>query len=165
MATKTVDVTLASMRNAGTVDVSPRGTIHAEIVRSVDDTQVFETELLYFRQDGTPIHFDGATRIAPGESLTYNVTKRLTVSHFEQETDQDLNQMLIFDRKLTQDVRDETARLHPDQPYTGDNNRRVLFDDIVDFDTIKCRYDLNFDGNTVAKLLVTYTVNLISSSG
>jgi hypothetical protein len=50
------------------------------------------------------MHPSGATHVPPGQSLTYNVTKRLTVSHFEQETEGHLNQMLIFSRDLTQDV-------------------------------------------------------------
>src|SRR4249920_878676 len=76
MATKTIDVTLAAIRNAGTENVSPKGAIQARIVRAVDDEQIFQSELLYFAQAGQPIHPSGATHIPPGQSLTYNVIKR-----------------------------------------------------------------------------------------
>ncbi len=165
MATKTIDVTLATMRNAGTVGVSPKGVINARIVRAVDDEQIFQSESLYLRlQSGQPMHPSGAKGIPPGQSLTYNVTKRLTVSHFEQETAGHLNQMLIFSRDLTEDIV-VSSQVKPDQVYQGSFNRKVRFDEIDGFNTISCDYNVIFGGDVAAKIIVTYTVNLVSSSG
>ena len=163
MATKTIDVTLATIQNAGTENVSPKGGIQARIVRSVNDEQIFQSELLYFTQAGQPIHPSGATHIPPGQSLTYNVTKRLTVSHFEQEAEGQLNQMLIFSRDLTQDVV-VGGTLHPDEPYQGSFNRKLRFDEMDGFNTVSVDYNVVFDGNVAHKIIVTYTVSLISSS-
>ena len=165
MATKTIDVTLATMRNAGTGSVSPKGAINCRIVRAVDDEQIFQSESLYLRlQSGQPMHPSGATHIPPGQSLTYNVTKRLTVSHFGEETEGHLNQMLIFSRDLTEDVA-VVGQVHPDEPYQGSFNRKLLFDEIDGFNTVSCDYNVIFGGDLVAKIIVTYTVNLVSSSG
>jgi hypothetical protein len=164
MATKTIDVTLAAMRNAGTANVSPKGVIQARIVRSVDDEQTFQTESLYFRQAEEPMHPSGATHIPPGQSLTYNVTKRLTVSRFEQEAEGQLNQMLIFGRDLTQDVV-VSGTLRPDVPYQGSFNHKLRFDEIDGFNTVSVDYNAALDENVAHKVIVTYTVNLVSSSG
>jgi hypothetical protein len=164
MATKTIDVTLAAMRNAGTANVSPKGGIQARIVRSVDDEQIFQTESLYLRQAQQAMHPSGATHIPPGQSLTYNVTKRLTVSRFEQEAEGQLNQMLIFSGDLTEDLV-VAGTLHPDEPYQGSFNRKLRFDEIDGFNTVSVDYNVVFDGNVAHKIVVTYTVNLVSSSG
>ena len=163
MATKTIDVTLAAIRNAGTENVSPKGAIQARIVRAVDDEQIFQSELLYFAQAGQPIHPSGATHIRPGQSLTYNVIKRLTVSHFEQEAEGQLNQMLIFSRDLTQDVV-SGGTLHPDQSYQGNFNRKLRFDEMDGFNTLSVDYNVLFDSNVAIQIIVSYTVSLISSS-
>ena len=159
MATKTIDVTLAAMRSAGTAAVSPKGGIQARIVRSVDDEQIFQAESLYFTQTGEPIHPSGATHIPPGQGLTYNVTRRLTISRFEQEAEGRLNQMLIFSRDLTQDVV-AAGTVHPDEPYQGSFNRKLRFDEIDGFNTVSVDYNVVVDGNVEHKVIVTYTVNL-----
>ncbi|MEU1722511.1 hypothetical protein ACNF49_38765 [Actinomadura sp. ATCC 39365] len=161
MATKTIDVALASIHNVGTRSVAPKGALTARIVRAVDDEQTFEAESLYLHLNlEEPLHPSGATRIKPGESLTYNVTKRLTVSHFEQETEGHLNQMLVFNQGLEEHI----AFLNEDLPYQGSFNRKVRFDEINGFQTIECDYHA-FTQDVDAKILVTYTVNLVSSSG
>ena len=149
------------MRNVGDGSVSPKGAIQARVVRAVDDEQIFQSELLYGRQSG-PIHPSGATHIPPDEGLTYNVTTRLTVSHFDEEAPGQLNQMLIFSRDLTEDVVVD-GTIDPDQPYQGSFNRKVRFDEIDGFNTVSCDYNV-FDGDVAVKLIVTYTVNLVSSS-
>jgi len=109
------------------------------------------------------MHPSGATHIPPGQILTYNVTKQLTVSHFEQETEGQLNQMLIFSQDMTEDTV-VSGDLHRDQPYTGNVNRKVRFEEIDGFNTVSCDYNV-FDGDVTAKIIVTYTVSLVSSSG
>jgi hypothetical protein len=161
MATKTIDVTLAAIRNAGTGFVSPKGAIQARIVRAADDEQIFQSELLYNRQSG-PIHASGVTHIPPNEGLTYNVTTRLTVSHFEEEAEGQLNQMLIFSRDLTADIVVDGV-VDADRPFQGSFNRRVRFDEIDGFNTVSCDYNI-FSGDVTVKIIVTYTVNLVSSS-
>jgi hypothetical protein len=163
MATKTVDVTLATMHNAGVTGVSPTGVIQCRTVHAVHDEQVFQSETLYRKlQHGQPMHPSGVTGIPPGQSLTYNVTKRLTLSHFGHEATGN-NQMLIFSRDLTQrlvvsgQVREEI--------YQGSFNRKVRFDEIDGFNTISCDYNVIHDGGIHSKLIVAYTVNLVSSSG
>lgn len=163
MATKTIDVTLAVMRNPGTVGVSPKGVINARTVRAVEDEQIFQSETLYQRPDfGQPMHPSGATHIPPGQSLTYNVTKRLKVSHFAQETPGHLNQMLIFNRDLTDRVV-VLGQIH-EVVYQGNFNRKVRFDEIDGFSTVSCDYSA-FHGDVALKVVATYTVNLVSSSG
>lgn len=163
MATKTIDVTLAVMRNAGTVGVSPKGAINARTVRAVDDEQIFQSENLYLRLEfGQPMHPSGATHISPGQSLTYNVMKRLKVSHFEQETTGHLNQMLIFNRDLTDRIV-VLGQAH-EVAYQGNFNRKVRFDEIDGFTTVSCDYNA-FHDDVELKIIVTYTVNLVSSSG
>ena len=163
MATKTIDVTLAAIRSAGTAPASPKGGIQARTVRAVDDEQTFQSESLYFVQAGQPIHPSGATHIPPGQALTYNTTRRLTVSHFEEEAEGQLNQMLIFSRDLTQDVV-VNGILNPDQPYQGSFNRKLRFDEIDGFNTVSVDYNVIVGGDIVHKIIVTYTVNLIASA-
>ena len=110
------------------------------------------------------MHPSGATFIPPGQSLTYNVTKQLTVSQFELETEGHLNQMLMFSRDLTEDLV-VSGTVHPDEVYQGSFNRKVRFDEIDGFNTVACDYNVIFDGNVEAKIIVTYTVNLVFSSG
>jgi hypothetical protein len=161
MATKTIDVTLASIRNKNDFSVSPVGAINARTVRAVDDEQIFESENLYLRLDREqPMHPSGVKSIPAGQSLTYNVTKRLEVSHFGLTST--VNQMLIFQRDLTERI--VISGQGSEVTYQGSFNHKVRFDEIDGFQTITVDYNaLHFD--IVAKILVTYTVNLVSSSG
>jgi len=162
MATKTIDVTLATIRNTGSVKVSPRGVIGANSCRAGDDNQVFQAEDLYVRlESGQPIHPNGATHIPPGQSLTYNVTKRLEISNFEHESDGHLNQMLELNVDLTQHVN----LSEPDDLHYFGPDQKVLFDELDGFDTIDCPYNTAPTEGYMAKMIVTFTVNLISSSG
>ena len=163
MATKIIDVGLASIQNAGNINVSPQGIIVASICRAQDDEQIFRTESLYGpRQSGQPMHPSGATFIPPGQSLTYNVTRRLTVSHFEVETEGQLNEALIFHADLKQRIV-VAGTLHPEEPYQGIFNFMVRFEDIVDgFSTFLCNYNASITGSEEHKIDVTYTVNLVS---
>ena len=68
MAAKTIDVTLATIQNVGPQNVSPNGVILCQRVRSVDDEQVFQSEALYQKSSGQPMHPNGATHIPPGQS-------------------------------------------------------------------------------------------------
>ncbi|MFF0478887.1 hypothetical protein [Streptomyces sp. NPDC004284] len=165
MATKTIDVTLATIRNVGPRNVAPKGALSAEIVRSINDDEVFQAETLYSRDDGQPMHPSGALLLPPGKSLTYNITKRLTVSHFEQETEGHVNQMLIFDEHLTEDVLDSVLHVHPDEKYQGSYRRQVSFDEIDGFKAVSCDYRVLLGGEEVAKIIVGYTVSLVDSSG
>ncbi|MFF8280035.1 hypothetical protein ACF05T_28730 [Streptomyces lateritius] len=164
MATKIIDVTLATIDNIGNVGVSPKGVMRACTARAVDDDQLFQIEVLYQRMAGQPMHPSGVTGIRPGQSLTYNnITRRLKVSHFEPESEGHLAQMLIFDRDLTQDFVVD-GQLQRDVPYQGSFNRKVRFAEIDGIQTITCNYNA-LSGSEVAKINVNYTVNLVSSSG
>lgn len=162
MAKKVIDVTLAAMTNTGTTRVSPKGVVNARTVRAVDDEQVFETENLYFRDDGQPMHSSGVQGLAPGESLTFGVTKRLTVSHFGEESVGHLNQMLIFDPDLTQDIV-VSGTLH-NRVYFGCFKRKVRFDELEGFQTISCPHNA-FLGDHECRFRIDYTINVASSSG
>ncbi len=141
---KTIDVTLASMRNAGNFGVSPKGAIRAQIVRAAVDEDVRQSEALYVRvRPAEPMHPSGATGIAPGNSLTFNVTKRFTCNPDE---------MLIFNRDLEESEH---------EIYQGSFNRKVRFDEMDGFTTVTVDYNV-VGGNRPRKILVTYTVNLIS---
>lgn len=164
MATKTIDVTLATMRNVGPAGVAPKGGLSAAIVRAVNDEQVFNAELLYSRDEGQKMHPNGALFLPPDHSFTYNITKRLTVSQFDTETDDNLNQMLIFDEHLTEDIKDSNAHVHLDQKYSGYLKRPVSFDEINGFNTVTCTYSVDHLGEVAAKIIVAYTVSLVSSS-
>jgi hypothetical protein len=151
--TKTIDVTLASMRNAGDLPVSPKGVIRAAITRAADDENIREVEALYLRVlPGEPMHPSGATGIAPGKSLTFNVTKRLTVKG-DEDGDGHPDEMLIFSRDL------EESEL---EKYQGSFNRKVRFDEIDGFTTVSCDYNVVRGGGITKKIIATYTVNLIS---
>jgi hypothetical protein len=107
------------------------------------------------------MHPSGATFIPPGQSLTYNVTRRLTVSHFDDQETEGLNQMLIFHANLTQAIV-VSGTLHPDEPYQGIFNFKVRFDEIDGFSTFLCNYNAFLSGSDDHKIDVTYTVNLVS---
>ncbi|MFE4691503.1 hypothetical protein ACFRH6_15760 [Streptomyces sp. NPDC056749] len=162
MATKTIDVTLAAITNTGTDGISPEGVINIRTVRAVDDEQVFQSENLYQRSNGQPMHPSGVQGLAPGKSLTYNVTKRLAVSHFGEESAGHLNQMMIFDPDLTQDVVDlgSVDTVH----YFGCFKRKVRFDEIEGFQEIDCLHNTATSGHN-CRFTATYTINLVSSSG
>ncbi|MEU1368640.1 hypothetical protein ABZ454_21220 [Streptomyces sp. NPDC005803] len=163
MATKTIDVTLAAITNTGASHVSPTGVINIRTVRAVDDEQVFQSENLYRRDSGQPIHPSGVQSIAPDQSLTYNVTKRLTVSDFGDESTGHLNQMMIFDPDLTQNIVDlgtvETV------PYFGCFKRKVRFDEIEGFQEIDCLHNIAAVDGHDCRFTAQYTINLVSSSG
>ncbi|MEU4511668.1 hypothetical protein AB0G05_19430 [Nonomuraea wenchangensis] len=160
MATKTIDVSLASIRNTNDFKVSPAGVINAQSVRALDDEQIFDSQNLFLRLDRDhPLHPSGALFIPPGQSLTYNVTKRLKISHFDMENTDALNQMLIFRRDLTERM---VAGSAPDEVnYQGNFNHQVLFDEINGFREVTVDYTA-INGDVRAKILVTYTVNRIS---
>ncbi|MFG1807326.1 hypothetical protein [Streptomyces sp. NPDC049040] len=164
MATKTIDVTLATMRNVGPAGVAPKGGLSAAIVRAVNDEQVFNAELLYSRDEGQKMHPNGALFLPPDHSFTYNITKRLAVSQFDTETDDNLNQMLIFDEHLTQDIVDDVHQVHTDEKFQGSFKRQVRFDEIDGFNLITCDYSVIFRSEVAAKIIVAYTVSLVSSS-
>src|SRR4051812_20920245 len=128
---KVLDVTFATMRNVGTRRASPQGFLRCAIVRAVDDEQVFQSELLYNVNEGQPMHPSGALSIPPGESLSYNVTKRLTINHYDQETEGHLNQTLIFGYELKQRYVD-LGQVKV-KPYFGEFNKEVRFDEIDGF--------------------------------
>ncbi|WP_405964242.1 hypothetical protein OG713_26940 [Streptomyces sp. NBC_00723] len=163
MAEKAIDVTLAAITNTGTHHVSPKGVINIQTVRAVDDEQVFQSENLYQRSDGQPMHPSGVKSLAPGQSLTYSVTKRLTISHFEEESEGHLNQMMIFDPDLAQDVVDlgSVDTVH----YFGCFKRKVRFDEIDGFQTIDCLHNIAASADHDCRFKSTYTINLVSSSG
>ncbi|MFF5758903.1 hypothetical protein [Streptomyces longwoodensis] len=162
MAEKEIDVTLAAITNTGTDGISPKGVINICTVRAVDDEQVFQSENLYQRSNGQPMHPSGVQGLAPGGSLTYNVTKRLTVSHFEEESEGHLNQMMIFDPDLTQDVVDLGSINTVN--YFGCFKRQVRFDEIEGFQTIDCLHNIAASGHN-CRFTATYTINLVSSFG
>lgn len=162
MTKKTVDVTLTTISNTGTNRISPMGVIIVRTVRAVDDEQIFQSETLYSRAEGEPMHPSGIQGLDPGESLTYNVTQRLSVSQFEEESTGHLNQMLILDPDLTQKIVElgtaNTVR------YFGCFKRKIRFDEIDGFQTIDCLHNA-FLGSHECRFTATYTVNLVSTSG
>jgi hypothetical protein len=157
---KIIDVTFATMRNAGTHRVSPEGTLRCAIVRAVDDEQVFQAELLYHRNEGQPMHPSGAMGIPPGESLSYNVTKRLTVHYYDEESEGHLNQMLIFGYDLIQ--RFVVAGRIEERPYFGQFSYKVRYAEIEGFKTYSLPYGTAGAEEDRHKIEVVYTVNLIS---
>ena len=155
MAAKVVDVTLAAITNFGGRGVSPKGLIWATAVRAVDDGQEFQSEVLFHRNANQPLHPSGANGIQPGGSLTYNVTKRLTIHHFgDNETPTQLNQMLIFRTQLDQSTSVGVGSVG-DIPYFGPFSLKVRFDDIAGFQTFDGLYNTTDDH----KIRITYTVN------
>lgn len=68
--------------------------IRCSTVNSLNDEEVHQVEDLYYRGNfEQPMHPSGARNIPPGQSLSFNVTKRLTVNPDE---------MLMFDYDLTE---------------------------------------------------------------
>lgn len=161
MATKTIDVTLASIENVGAVSVAPKGTIRCVVVRAQNDDQEFDAEILYSREAGQPVHPGGATHISPGEMLTYNVTKRLMLSHFPVEAEGQLNQSLMLSADLREDLV-VSGNIHT-RLYGGELHRKVRFAEIDKPVTVSLDYTA-FDGNLEGKIIVTYTVDLVSST-
>jgi hypothetical protein len=158
---KVIDVTFATMRNVGTHRVSPEGFLRCAIVRAADDKQIFQEEFLYDRDGGQPMHPSGATGIPPGQSLLYNVTKRLTVHHYDEESEGHLNQMLIFGYDLTQRVATATGQVEV-LPYFGQLNFQVQYEEIDGFNTFSLPYNTAAAEEDRAKIVVAYTVSLIS---
>ncbi|MFB4337680.1 hypothetical protein [Bacillus sp. BR_16] len=148
MATKVIDVAVATIRNYGSEHVSPKGFILGRIVRAVDDEQIFQTEIL----------FDGGVGLQPGQSVTVGVYKRLTVHHFGLQEIQGLNQMLVFHADLKQ--RHVVLGTGKDLPYFGTYNFKVRFDEITGFHTFPVRYNTTEDH----KIEIVYTVNLVASN-
>jgi hypothetical protein len=160
MATKTIAVTLASIQNTGTINISPRGIIQCATVRAVDDQQVFQRGTLYFREQGerpVPMHPSGAEFILPGESLSYNVMEQLNVSQFDEQNEEHLDQMLLLFAELTQHVV-VNGNLRT-EPYFGDGFKHVPFDDIDGFNIVTCFF--NTATEDIARFTVTYTVSLL----
>ncbi|MHA4151459.1 hypothetical protein [Bacillus cereus] len=147
MATKIIDVTLATLRNYGTRDVTPEGYIWAMTTRAVDDEQVFQTEVLYH----------GAITIPPGQSVTVGINKRLTVQQFDPQETQGYNQMLVLHADLKQQY------FHSgnvgEVPYYGLFMRKIRFDDINGFFTMThpCNTTLEH------KFEAIFTINVVSS--
>jgi hypothetical protein len=142
---KTIDVTFATMRNVGPVGVSPKGVIWGQTVRAVSDEEIHQSEVLYSRlQPGQPMHPSGATNIQPGQALSFNVTKRLTVHSDE---------MLMFSRDLKESE---------DEIYQGSFNRKVRFEEIEGITTVSCDYRVVHGGQETRKIVVDFIVNLIS---
>lgn len=154
MAAKVVDVTLAAITNVGNIGVGPDGRIFARVVRAVDDEQVFETEILFSRNQGQPLHPSGAIGIPPGGSLTFSVTKRLTVHHFGDESPGQLNQMLVFQTELEQRTFVSPGTVGT-IPYFGPFSFKVRFDEISGLQT----FDVVYNTTNDHKIRVTYTVN------
>src|SRR5829696_3627009 len=77
--------------------------------------------------------YAGATGILPGQSLTVGVNKRLTIVHFDQESEGHVNQMLVFHADLKQ--RHVVLGSDEERPYSGPFNFKVRFDDIAGFQT------------------------------
>ncbi|MET9368078.1 hypothetical protein ABZY00_09525 [Streptomyces griseoflavus] len=163
MAEKVIDVTLATITNTGTSRISPVGVISIRTVRAVDDEQVFQSQNLYQRSDGQPMHPSGVQSLASGQSLTYNTTRRLTVSHFGEESSGHLNQMMIFDPDLTQGVVElgTVDIVH----YFGCFKRAVRFDEIEGFQAIECLHNIAAHPNHDCRFTANYTINLVFSSG
>ncbi|PHA57880.1 hypothetical protein COF07_12245 [Bacillus wiedmannii] len=149
MATKVIDVAVATIRNTGSTRVSPKGFISGWIVRAANDEQVFEGEILY----------DGAMdTLPPGQSMTVGIIKRLTVHQFDPQVSLGDKQMLVFHAELTQRYVDLGSI--DDEPYFGPYNFKVYFDDIDGFQTFSVPYNTT-KGH---KIEVVYTVNLVSSN-
>lgn len=146
MSRKIIDVSIASIRNYGSKRVSPEGIIWGRIVRSIDDDQIFQSELLY----------NGATVILPGQSLTVGVNKRLTVHRYSQESPGRLNQMLVFQKDLKQ--RHVVLGRVEELPYFGPYSFKVRYEDITGFQTFNVSYNTTEDH----KIEVVYTVNLVA---
>lgn len=148
MATKLIAVTLANIQNTGTVDISPRGIIRCQTVHSINDEQVFQSEILYNSDQGT-------IRIPPGESRSPNVTRQLTVSHFGD--DGGPNQMLLFFNDLTQTfVISGSLRT---ENYFG-SRKKVRFDEITGFDTVT-HLQNTAGSEPAARFTATYTVSIL----
>ncbi|MGQ3479550.1 hypothetical protein [Paenibacillus sp. TY11] len=149
---KIIDVTLATMQSVGTQAASPLGAIRCSTVRAVNDKERHQIELLYYRGDSEqPMHPSGKRFLLPGESLTFNVTKRLTV-HSEDE-------MLMFDYDLNEKPSGPDDR---GEIYQGSDYRKVRFEELDGFQTISCSYGVVDGGGYTKKINVIYTVNLIS---
>ncbi|PEP92728.1 hypothetical protein CN582_24760 [Bacillus wiedmannii] len=149
MATKVIDVAVATIRNIGSKPVSPEGFISGLIVRAVDDEQVFERGGLY----------DGAMdALPPGQSMTVGIIKRLTVQYFDPQESLGYNQMLVFHQELAQRYVD-FGKIE-EIPYFGPHSFKVYFDDIAGFQTFSVDYNTTQDH----VIEVIYTVNLVASN-
>jgi hypothetical protein len=149
MAKKLIAVTLANIQNTGKIGISPQGIIRCQIVRAIDDEQVFQSEILYNSDQGT-------IRIPPGESRSLNVMKQLTVSHFGLDEGGGLNQMLLIFSELSQNF--VVIGSLETRPYFGDR-KKVRFDEITGFDTVTVLQ--NTAGAETARFTATYTISLL----
>ncbi|PGS77751.1 hypothetical protein COC69_18480 [Bacillus cereus] len=147
MASKVIDVSIATIRNYGSNDVGPEGFIWGMITRDVDDEQKFQSEDL----------FNGQVYIPAGQSVTVGVNKRLTVNYFGQESPGHLNQMLVFRADLKQKFI-YSGNLD-EVPYFGPYSYKVRFEDIVGFHTFSVSYNTTRHDD----IEVVYTVNLVSN--
>jgi len=106
------------------------------------------------------MHPSGATFIAPGQSLSYDVTKRLTISRFEKETEGQLNEALGLQANLTQRVVD-SGTLFPAEQYQGPHMRILQFQELAEIDgsiTVTLQYNVVFNGEFSHKIGVDFTV-------
>ena len=141
---KTIDVTLATMKNEGQFNASPIGVINSQIVRAVDDEEIHQTQPLYLRlRREEPMVPGGPRFIIPGNSLTFNVTRRFTINPDE---------MLMFFQDLTE---------LEGQIYNP-SRRKVRFGEIDGFNTVSCDYAVIGGGEFILKIIATYTVSLVS---
>ncbi|MFF7438178.1 hypothetical protein [Streptomyces sp. NPDC008122] len=161
MAEKTIDVTLASITNTGTRSVSPYGGISAQSVRVKDEEQIFQSGFLYYVEAGKPIHESGALSIKPGNSLTYNSTQRLTISHFDAEEVGGLNQMLMIYSSLQQHM---VTIGGSNETYYFAGRKKIFFVDLEGFFDFPWSYRAQYEDDE-RTFEANYTVNLVSSSG
>lgn len=148
MATKLIAVTLANIQNTGAVHISPRGIIRCQTVNSINDEQVYQSEILYHSDQGT-------IRIPPGESRSPNVTRQLTVSHFGD--DGGPNQMLLIFSELSQTF--VVIGTPQTDNYFG-SRKKIRFDEINGFDTFT-HLQNTAGAEPVARFTATYTVSLL----
>jgi hypothetical protein len=161
MSYKTIDVTLASIRNVGPEWVGPKGAIYAQRARAQDDEQIFQTEILYNAELDGPIHPNGARGIAPGQSLIYNVTKRFSIHDFGDHEIGGLNEMLMFDSDLIEKF---IISGHVEtKPYFGTSYYHVQFIEIGDgFQTITTHCGIYGVTEYIKHIEITFTTNLIA---
>ncbi|MFD5413310.1 hypothetical protein [Streptomyces nojiriensis] len=158
MAKKTIDVTLTSITNDGMRSVSPYGYIGAYSVRQADDEHVYESGILYDVDAGQPIH-EGVLKLKPGESLTYNSTKRLSISHFGFSDGQ--NQMLLMESELRQHT---IVTGGSNETFYFGGRKKVLFGELEAFSNFSMGYRAQYEDNDF-EFTANFTVTIISSSG
>lgn len=161
MATKTVDVTLASIKNESPDGrrVSPVGDIWVSVVRVVNDEEQYQAGHLYGRSDySEPLVPGGGTFIEPEHSITINSTKRLNVSTFAPEDA--LDQMLCITYKLNDATRVGISIRKV--KYSSNNRHKIRFEELNGLQAFTTTYAALYNGEYVLKLGVSYTTNVVS---